>query len=176
MHGKLEHKHIKIRAVEPEDIDWIYQCENDPEIWHLSNTHMPFSKHVLRRFIQQSEEELFLRRQMRLIIAEHDNTPCGILDFFDFDPFHLRAGIGIMIDKDKRTKGYAKEALSLTETYAFDHLKLHQLYCNISKSNTPSIRLFESAGFTLCGTKKDWLKIKSGFEDELMYQLLNPSG
>ncbi|MEA3449138.1 MAG: GNAT family N-acetyltransferase [Bacteroidota bacterium] len=172
----MKTNNIKLRAIEPEDIDFLYQCENDPDVWHVSNTHLPFSKHTLRRYIDHANEDIFLHGQIRFVVAEHNNAPCGMLDFFDFDPFHRRAGIGIIICKEKRNKGYAKEALSLGINYAFEYLNLHLLYCNISESNTVSRHLFESAGFTQCGVKKDWLKTKTDFENELMYQLINPAG
>ncbi|MFW5805682.1 MAG: GNAT family N-acetyltransferase [Bacteroidales bacterium] len=172
----MKHNNIHIRAIEPGDIDFLYACENDPDVWHVSNTHLPFSKHILRRYIEHAQEDIFLAGQVRFIIADNENnSPCGMLDFFDFDPFHRRAGIGIIICKEKRNKGYAKEALSLGINYAFEYLNLHQLFCNISASNNASRHLFESAGFKQCGIKKDWLIRKAGFEDELMYQLINPA-
>ncbi|MFP4664383.1 MAG: GNAT family N-acetyltransferase [Bacteroidales bacterium] len=172
MHGKLKHKDIKLRALEPDDLDWLYNCENDPEIWHLSNTRLPFSRHLLSRYIEQAQESIFVQGQVRFVIADYSGKPYGMLDFFDFDPFHQRAGIGIMVCKEVRGQGYAAQALDLAKAYAFEYLNLHQLYCNIAASNTASIKLFSSAGFRQSGIKKDWLKLPDGFEDELIFQYL----
>ena len=33
----LDNEHIKLRAPEPEDLDFLYTIENDPELWTYSN-------------------------------------------------------------------------------------------------------------------------------------------
>ena len=67
----------------------------------------------------------------------------GMIDLFDFNPQHKRAGIGIVIHPDFQQKGFASEALSLLIQYAFTHLQLHQLYANILTDNEKSLQLFE---------------------------------
>jgi diamine N-acetyltransferase len=102
-------------------------------------------------------------------------VPVGLIDLFDFDPFHLRAGVGILIaNKKYRQKGFATEALQLLTRYAFETLQLHQLYCNIAANNSVSLQLFTNGGFTTVGVKKDWLKDVDGWVDELMLQAINP--
>ena len=83
-------------------------------------------------------------------------TPLGCIDLYDFDPQHHRAGIGLVIDKAHRQKGYATIALELIEAVAFDQLQLHQLYAGVGEDNPASIQLFQSAGYQQCGLKKDW--------------------
>ena len=172
MSGELTHDKVKLRPLEPADLEWLYECENDPSIWHLSNTRLPYSKHLLKQYIDHAQESIYVHGQIRFVIALHDDTAIGMLDFFDFDPFHQRAGIGIMICAKYRGNGFASEALSLAKKYAFDFLNLNQMYCNIAENNKSSINLFTTAGFTCCGRKKDWLKTRDGFEDEYIFQLL----
>ena len=163
---------LTLRALEPEDIDILYQWENNMDIWEVSNTLTPFSKYQLKKYIEQAQLDVFQTKQLRLIIElESGNTIVGLIDLFDFDPFHQRGGVGIIIHKDFRQKGYAKEALSLFAEYCFNNLGLHQLYANISITNKASIALFEKVGFSLSGTKKQWRKTKDGFIDECLYQL-----
>ena len=95
----------------------------------------------------------------------------GAIDLFDFDPFHFRAGVGILIHDEKDRKlGYASDALQLLCAYATNYLRLHQLYANISEDNLASIHLFKSSGFELVGTKKDWRRTLDGWKNELMLQ------
>ena len=172
----LKNEHVLLRAIEPEDLEFLYACENNPEIWHISNTLAPYSKFVLKQYIENSQYDIYTNKQLRLIIAASKNPgiPIGAIDLFDFDPYHMRAGIGVLIHEiDERDKGYAKSALNELIKYSFTHLHLHQLYCNISISNKKSISLFESAGFIYAGVKKDWLKTLHGWEDEIVYQLIN---
>ena len=168
----LEGENIKLRALEPEDLDLFYQWENDSTIWKISQTYTPFSKHILSRYLENAHQDIFTAKQLRLMI-EKDGVSIGTIELFDFEPIHMRAGLGIwIVQESDRRKGYAKEALRLMIEYAFFKLQLNQLYCNISASNQPSINLFSSLDFMLIGAKKKWNKSPNGLEDELMFQLL----
>ena len=106
---------------------------------------------------------------------EHQTKTIGTVDLFEFDPFHNRAGVGILIgEADERKKGYASLVLDKIILYAFDTLQLHQLFCNISEENTESLKLFEKKGFQVTGTKKEWLKTKDGYLNEYTLQMINP--
>ncbi len=168
---------IKLRAPEPEDLDLLYDWENDPETWLVSSTLSPFSKYTLRKYIENSNKSVFETGQIRFMIIIGDSgKTIGTVDIFDFDPFNLRAGVGILIaEKDERRKGFARMALQCVLDYCFNHLKLHQVYCNITEENKPSVSLFEKLGFIKIGVKKDWLREKDGFSNELLYQIISPS-
>jgi diamine N-acetyltransferase len=170
-------KITQLRAIEPNDIDLIYQWENNAEIWQISNTLTPFSRSIIKQFINNAHLDIFQAKQLRLMIDKIDKKPTetvGTIDLFDFDPFHKRAGIGILIAEEKdRQKGYASDALDVLINYCFSVLQLHQLYCNISCDNISSIKLFENKGFKLIGVKKDWLLTPEGWQNELMYQRIN---
>lgn len=168
----LEDQHIKLRALEPNDIDLLYEWENNTEIWQVSNTLVPFSRHLLQQYIEAAHPDIFEAKQLRLIIeTQHPRQSVGCIDLFDFDPFHLRAGVGILIHKKQdRRKKYATQALKLLIDYALGYLKLHQLYCHIAKDNSPSLKLFQSAGFEITGTKKDWVNTQNGWRDQYFLQ------
>lgn len=172
----LEGKNIKLRALEPQDVDLLYDWENDEVNWHLSNTVAPFSKFVLEQYVFSSEQDIFSSKQLRLIIekkVDDVNVPIGSIDLFDFDPNHKRAGIGVLILQEYRNKGFASEALEMLVEYCFNTLHLHQLYCNITVDNIASIKLFEKHNFKTIGLKKDWLLIKGKWVDECILQLVN---
>ncbi len=169
---------ILLRALEPEDIDILYRIENDEDLWSLSETLVPFSKHTLKEYIANAHLDIFETKQLRLVICDlGTGDVIGLVDLFDFDPLHLRAGLGIVIasNEDKR-KGFASEAIKVVKGYCATHLKMHQLYANIDEENKPSRALFEKSGFDLIGIKKDWRrkygvsKGKRSFTNELMYQ------
>ncbi len=169
----MKKEELVLRALEPEDIDLLYQWENNMDIWEVSNTLTPFSKHQLEKFIEQAQLDVFQTKQLRLIIElEPSKKVVGMIDLFDFDGFHQRAGVGIIIHQSYRQQGFAFEALQMFASYCFNNLGLNQLYANISINNKASIALFEKAGFGLVGTKKKWRKTKDGFIDECLYQLL----
>jgi diamine N-acetyltransferase len=171
MKNHLTYGKIVLRPVEPDDIDLLYQWENNMEIWNVSNTRVPFSRFILAEYLKESAKDIYETKQLRLIIETLDGTPVGAVDLFDFDPYHMRAGIGILIhNAGNRDHGFAGDALQVMFGYAFNVLGLKQLYANIAASNDVSIHLFQKVGFAVTGTKLKWLKSAKGWEDELLLQ------
>jgi diamine N-acetyltransferase len=170
----LQGEEIFLRAIEPSDAEILYQWENSPENWRVSNTLLPFSKHILQQYVNTAQD-LFMIKQLRLLICLKDgNQPIGSVDLFDFDPFHQRAGLGILIAENQhRQQGLASQALDLIIDYCFDVLLLNQLFCNIEEGNESSMNLFQKKGFDIIGVKKKWNRTAEGFKDEYMLQLLN---
>ena len=169
------YKDVKLRALEPEDLELMYKWENDLLYWAISNTISPFSKYTLKRYIENSHKSIYETGQLRLMIDYiPDNISVGSIDIFDFDPYHLRAGIGILIaDEKHRRKGLASMSLACAIDYCFKTLQLHQLYCHILSDNPKSIQLFSKLGFVQAGTKKEWVKTPDGYIDQLVFQLIN---
>jgi len=162
---------ISLRPLEPEDIDLLYRWENDMKVWMVSNTQTPYSRYILIQYIKESTKDIYETKQLRLIIQNEKQKAIGAIDLFDFEPYHLRAGVGILIhNEDDRIKGYATDALEALSNYTHDILGLKQLYANISADNAKSINLFKKSGFVKVGVKKDWLKTRDGWKDEILFQ------
>jgi len=170
----LTNENILLRALEKEDLDFLYKWENNTELWHLSNTLAPFSKFTLKEFIETSGKDIYETRQLRFMIENRKTgKPVGTIDLFDFDPYNLRAGIGILIaEKSDRKKGYASEAVDSLIRYCGEILSLKQLFCNVLENNEDSLRLFIGKGFVITGTKKDWIKVKDRWITEFLLQRL----
>ena len=164
---------VSLRPLEMEDLDLIYQWENNTVIWEVSHTLVPYSKHVLKQYLANAHEDIYVVKQLRMVIQTVEKKPVGLIDLFDFDAFHSRVGVGILIASDaERKKGFAKESLQLIIDYTAKHLGLKQIYCNITFDNQASINLFTSLGFVPCGLKKEWIKVQNKWKDELMFQLI----
>lgn len=164
---------VFLRALEPTDLDFLYSLENDISVWQIGNTLTPYSKFVLEQYLENATLDIYTIRQLRLIICASSNRePVGAIDLFDFDPLHMRAGVGIVITEPYRGRGHAAEALSLLIQYCQKILQLHQLYCSVTASNHTSIRLFEKAGFSQVGTRSDWLRTAEGWDDVMEFQKL----
>ena len=103
---KLHSETVILRALEPSDIDTMYQWENDTDNWFVSNTITPYSRFLLEQFTATAHKDIYENKQLRLIICSPDNKAVGTIDLFDFDPLNQRAGVGILIaDKSERRKG-----------------------------------------------------------------------
>ncbi|MEI7510451.1 MAG: GNAT family N-acetyltransferase [Flavobacterium sp.] len=168
---------IYLRALEPEDLEFLYAIENDENIWEVSNTQTPYSKFLIRQYLENAHQDIYEAKQLRLAICKTDsNETIGLIDIFEFDPKNNRAGIGIVIQKEaNRGKGYAKESLSLVIDFSFQQLQLHQLFANIGVDNVSSLNLFATFGFQKIGVKKDWIFVHNSYLDEAVFQLINPN-
>ncbi len=170
----LQGTHITLRALEPEDLDFLFQIENSESFWEVSHTQTPFSKFLLKQYLENAHLDIYQAKQLRLVIEEGESKKAiGMIDLFDFNPQHKRAGIGILIHPDFQQKGYAFEALQLLIKYSFTHLHLHQLFANITHDNFNSIQLFKKHHFKEVGVKKDWTYSKGIYKDEILFQLIN---
>ena len=169
----LQGNFIKLRALEPEDLEFLFQIENNEIFWEVSHTQTPFSKYVLKQYLENAHLDIYETKQLRLIIEEKSTEKSvGMIDLFDFNPQHKRAGIGILIHPDFQQKGFASEALSLLIQYSFLRLQLHQLYANIMSDNEKSLLLFKKHSFKKVGTKKDWIFSDGKMKDEILFQLI----
>ncbi|MFV8344981.1 GNAT family N-acetyltransferase [Flavobacterium sp. ZB4P13] len=171
----LKGENIYIRALEPNDLEFVYAIENDQSIWEVSNTHTPYSRFLVKQYLENAHQDIYEAKQLRLAICQDKDFPAlGLIDLFDFDPKNNRAGVGIVIqDNENRKQNIGSEALGLLIEYAFCNLNLHQLYANIGTENEASKALFTKFGFEMIGVKKDWTFVNGIYKDEAIFQLIN---
>ena len=170
----LQGTNIFLRALEPEDLTFVYEIENNVDIWEVSNTQTPYSKFLIKQYLENAHQDIYEAKQLRLVICNQNNFEAiGLIDLFDYDPRNNRAGIGIIIkSENSRNQGVGSEALGLVIEYGFHHLNLHQFYANIGTENKASITLFTKFGFQKIGVKKQWNLVNSVYHDEAFFQLI----
>ncbi|SIQ58086.1 GNAT family N-acetyltransferase [Maribacter ulvicola] len=165
---------IYLRALEQKDLQFLYELENDTSVWEVSGTVTPYSKDVLQLYLDSAHRDIYDVKQLRLVISSKEHNAVGLIDVFDFEPNHKRAGIGIVVlDKNQRNKGIGAEAITLLCNYLFDVLGLKQVFANILEENAPSLHLFKKLGFLEVGVKKDWVRFKNVYKNEVLLQKIN---
>ena len=171
----MENENIRLRAPEPEDLELIYRLENDSDSWEVGCTTVPYSRYILRQYIEQTVGDIYADRQARLMIERKDDGKViGCADLVNYEPMHQRAEVGIMVAPEYRGNGVGIQALQLLCHYAFDFLCLHQLVAYVAADNEKSLRLFAHCGFTPSGILKDWLCGARGhYKDALLLQRIN---
>ena len=168
-----EENGIKLRAPEPEDLDCMFRFENIVDLWDISNTTGPYSRFHLKQYIEQTQNDLFTDRQLRLMIENSDRQVVGIVDICNFDPLHSRAEVGIVIDEAQRRKGIGRQALFLLESHCFHYLGIHQLFAYVDTANKPCRKLFTTCGYQECALLKDWMHTGKSYRDVIMLQKIN---
>ena len=162
---------VSLRAIEPEDLDALYAIENDMSLWNVGVTSVPYSRYTLYDYIANSKNDIYTDRQVRLMIENDNGEVVGIVDLINFDPKHMRAEVGIVIENKYRNRGFAKAAISKIKDYSTGILHLHQIYAYVDKDNIQSLRLFEKCGFIRSTELKDWLFDGKNYHDALLLQL-----
>lgn len=166
----LSREEIKLRALEPDDVDFLYELENQEGLWEVSQTQIPFSKFLLSEYIKNAKQDIYEAKQFRYVICSSDNQVFGCIDLYDFDPKNKRACIGITILEKYRGLGIGQKALQNLVSYSKKYFDLYQLIAYIPQDNVVSISLFEKLGFVCHGVKKDWIFSQGVFKDVLIYQ------
>ena len=170
----LKNDIVYLRALEPTDLNFLFQIENNTDLWTVSGTQAPYSQFILKQYLKNASQDIYQAQQLRLAICAPNHVLVGLVDLFDFSHKDKRAGIGIVIAEEQfKQKGYAKNALIILIEYCFTVLDLHQVYVNIEQDNLPSISLFTQLNFKLIGVKKQWNKRGNTYIDEGIYQLIN---
>ena len=146
---------IVLRKLEPSDLPFLYQWENDANSWADGATHNPLSQQDLREYIESTTGDIYKDGQLRLMIVQ-DDTTVGAIDLFDFDPRNRRAALGMYIAPEYRGKGIGHEAVRRMEEYAAKHLNMRVLYAIIATSNTACSALYKHAGYTPSSPLASW--------------------
>lgn len=149
---------ISLRKIEPTDLPYLYQWENDAAAWADGANHNPLSQQDLRDYIANTTGDLYRDGQLRLII-ESDSASgltLGCIDLFDLDIRNRRAAIGMYIAPEYRGLGYGTQAVKVLEEYAFGHLDLRLVYAIIATNNEPSSRLYKSLDYVPSSILSGW--------------------
>lgn len=155
---------LKLRAVEPEDADLMWEFETDSSQWQLNGMSAPYSRMNMREYARGYDADPIRAGQLRLVIVDNNDTSLrneeeilGLIDIFDISPKNRTAFIGVYIKESARGAGYASRAIGLIEEYAAQLLNLRILAAKVNASNDPSLNLFRKSGYTESGCLKDWL-------------------
>ena len=162
----------RLRALEPDDLDILYNVENDVALWAVGNTNAPYSREVLRQYLLSTTCDIYTDKQLRLVVETHDGEAVGMVDLLSFDAMNARAEVGIVTLAAHRQKGYGRSALRQLVGYSREVLHLNQLYAYVASDNQSSLRLFQSCGFVAACDLRDWLKTSSGYQSVVLMQLI----
>lgn len=166
----MNEKKINLRALEMEDLDFLYEVENDRSLWGVGCTNVPYSRQMLIDYIASSTADIYADKQVRFIIENELHQTIGIIDLVNFEPRHLRAELGVVIKQEFRGKGYAQEAIRQILAYAKQILHLHQVYAVVSVKNKKAAKMLELSGFESGKMLKDWLLEGGKYENAYIFQ------
>ena len=139
---------IKLRTLKDTDLDFLFSLENDKSLWAVSGTTESFSLVQLANYISHAKQDIAIAEQFRFVI-DWQGKAIGCIDLYEYNFKKQNAGVGIVILKEYRRKGFAKQSLTLLIKYAWEKLHLKQLHTGIFLDNKASLALFQSVGFEM---------------------------
>lgn len=163
---------IRLRAIEPEDLDLLYRIENDVRLWNVGTTNVPYSRYTLHDYVANASEDIYTDRQVRMMVENGDGQTVGIADVVSFDPANCRAEVGLIVLDAFRRQGYGSSILEAVTHYAVSVLHLHQLYAYCDSRNQASLDLFLKMGYRRAATISDWLYDGREYRDAVLVQLV----
>lgn len=157
---------VGLRALEPTDLDLLYEIENDPSVWDVTSSPSPWSRWALRQYLESQPADIAQTGQLRLVVeADGDNTGMGLVDLFAYDPLQRRAEVGIAIRRSARRTHVGLAALVALQRYAKDHLHLRLIYAKIRSADEACHGLFAAAGYRRVATLPQWHLTADGAVD-----------
>jgi diamine N-acetyltransferase len=164
-------KEVRLRALEPEDLELLYHIENDRQLWDVGTTNVPYSRYVLHDYIANASGNIYNDGEVRLIIENGVGETVGIIDITDFDAKNQRAEVGIVVTCENRRKGIATAALCQIADYSLRVLHLHQLYAVVGENNEAALELFRKVGYTEHLQLRDWLYDGKNYHSAVLMQI-----
>ena len=163
---------IRLRALEPEDLDLLYKIENDMKLWNVGATTVPYSRYTLHDYIATASNDIYADRQVRMMVENLSGEIVGIVDLVNFDPNNCRAEVGLIILNVFRRQGYGSSVLTAIADYALHTLHLHQLFAYVDAKNEASLKLFRKQGYKSSSMIRDWLYDGREYRDAVLMQLV----
>lgn len=161
---------VRLRAMEPEDLDMLYAMENDASVWAVGNTSVPYSRYVLHDYIASASNDIYVDGQVRLIVENAKGEVVGMIDLSNFSAAHRRAELSIVVRSDFRGRGYALAAFGRLAEHCKRILHLHQVYAVVEHDNAPSLAMLRRAGFTEGVALREWLFDGTDYKDARVMQ------
>lgn len=170
----LESSTHRLRAIEPTDVPQLLAWENDASAWWLGASIAPYSEALMLKYAT-GDHDLYRDRQLRHMLdlkSSQGWLTVGAIDLYDLDPRNQRAGVGVVVNRELRRQGHAKEGLSLLREYAFSHLGLHQLYAEVPADHSASVELFKNCGYEVSEKRSEWVRKNDEWLDVFLMQLI----
>ena len=145
--------HIRLRAIELQDLETLRKWINDPETASYLAMSWPVSMRDQQDWFERLRKD---SDRKKLAIELLQGEFIGLLSLMNIDHINQSVEIGITIGvTNYRGKGLASRALRLAVHMLFTHFNYHRIWAEILETNEPCLRLFKHAGFDQEGVLRE---------------------
>lgn len=164
-----------LRALQPSDLDDLYEYASDPEIdeyvpWEHYNN-IEEARENLNEFLEDYEKHglgawgIEHRTERKLI---------GIINLSRPHPINRRVEMGYTISRAYWGKGYATDAVQAVIQFGFEKMNLVRIEAVVLPENLASTRVLEKSGLQFEGVLHSYQVWRNKPRDLLMYAIINP--
>jgi RimJ/RimL family protein N-acetyltransferase len=166
----LQSDKVTLRAIERSDLATIAKWRSVPSAYEYFFEYLPIP---LAQQEKWYEQQLINRDEINFAVDDNSGL-IGTASIYQIDRRNRRAEWGRIVigDENKRGQGIGKEILGLLIEYAFDHLNMHKLYCEVAAQNVSAIEVYKKLGFQQDGLLRDHVFKGGVYIDVLVMSLL----
>jgi UDP-4-amino-4,6-dideoxy-N-acetyl-beta-L-altrosamine N-acetyltransferase len=161
---------VKLRAIEEDDLPTLAK-------WRSSESSYPFF-HEYQPISLASQREWFAAQRnktedVNFAVSALDGTLVGTISLIGIDGRNRRAEMGRVFigDEQLRHAGMGREMTFLAIEYAFDHLNVDKLTCEVLSGNGPARELYAKFGFKEEGVLRQHVFKSGRFLDVVLMAL-----
>ena len=143
----LEGQLVRLRAVEPADLERVYTWINDREVTRYLTARYPMSHVDEERWIQKASTSTF-GLGVTLAIETKAGDHIGNIDLHRSHPEDRKCGLGIMLgDKERWSQGFGTDAMVTLLRFAFHEMNLHRVWLTVHQDNDRAMACYRKCGF-----------------------------
>ena len=165
-------KNILLREVREEDIRIFGSWKNDAQYYEYFYELVPITmqqqQEWLSKIIHDPSEIIF-----SIALKKSRDVCIGTVGFQHIDLRNRKAEWGrwIIGDRENAPRGTGKEVEFLMLEYAFEHLGINKLFCEVLKTNEKVVSLHKRFGFVEEGLLKEHIFKQGAFVDVILLAL-----
>jgi RimJ/RimL family protein N-acetyltransferase len=165
----LRGEKVALRAVERDDLAWIWELRNDEAIEVLA-----FGPPTPRSMAEMEAwfERTLADRDSHVFVIEADGAPVGMCNLRDIDALSRRADLGISLAREQIGRGYGSDATRVLLEYGFRHLNLHRISLDTLATNERALRAYLACGFVEEGRLRAYGWSQGRYVDSILMGIL----
>lgn len=163
----LEGEKVDLRTVEEEDIEFLRNGVNHPEVRVYMGNKRPQNLETEKEFFENVIQD---DDSQHLLICSKEGEKAGIVSLIrEGDRPENQAQIGLWIHPDHHRKGFGTEASKMMTNYGFRQLDYHRIFARAYEENQASQKIWERIGYEKEGALRDHTYTKGNYRNVIYF-------